>query len=84
MNLDNTKVKREFVSSITLETESIGRNKYTIESEHKHLNGKIFYSETITPRTSPFTHGLGKTEYFIKGLEKTYSTPLELVKAIKL
>jgi len=76
----NVKLKEEYISGMSLKTESIRKYKYTIEEgEHK---GRYFYSEIYTPKISEHKYGKEEVSFYFDNEEEVYHDIKDLIKKL--
>lgn len=71
-----TKISSEYIFGYSLEKVSLRKYKHIILDGEKI--GKIFYSETSTPRIDFYTHGEGQTIFYGEST-KEYKTAQECI-----
>nr|AKH47507.1 hypothetical protein [uncultured marine virus] len=65
------KILEEYLGGMSFTKEAIRKYKHTIQDgEHK---GKVFYSETVTPKINDYEWGKSKTIYYTED-SKEYKT----------
>lgn len=80
---EETELKREYISGMSLENESIRKFKYTVLNGD--LKGEIFFSESSTKRLDECRWADGKTIYFhAKKISKEYNDIKGCIESMKL